>query len=122
MKYDEFVQTVQERIGLVDRGEAERTTIAVLQALCDRLTGDEAFDLLAQLPAQLKKAVTITQAPMRMSRDEFVERIAEELQLSPVEARERVRAVFGTLRLAVSWGELEDVVLQLDPEYADLLA
>jgi hypothetical protein len=30
--------------------------------------------------------------------------------------------VFGTLREAVSWGELEDVVLQLDPEYADLLA
>jgi uncharacterized protein (DUF2267 family) len=32
------------------------------------------------------------------------------------------RAVFGTLREAVSWGELEDVPLELDPEYADLLA
>jgi hypothetical protein len=30
--------------------------------------------------------------------------------------------VFGTLREAVSWGELEDVPLELDPEYADLLA
>jgi hypothetical protein len=32
------------------------------------------------------------------------------------------RAVFGTLREGVSWGELEDVPLELDPEYADLLA
>jgi uncharacterized protein (DUF2267 family) len=54
--------------------------------------------------------------------DEFVERVARELNLSTEEARTRVRAVFGTLREAVSWGELEDVVSQLDPEYADLLA
>ena len=38
------------------------------------------------------------------------------------EARKRVRAVFSTLREAVSWGELEDVMAQLEPEYADFLA
>jgi uncharacterized protein (DUF2267 family) len=42
--------------------------------------------------------------------------------VSADEARQRVRAVFATLREAVSWGELEDVVLKLEPEWADLLA
>jgi uncharacterized protein (DUF2267 family) len=121
VSYDEFVRSVETKASL-ERSEAERTAVAVLQALCDRLTGDEAWDLLAQLPARLKKAVTITQAPMAMTRDEFVDRIAEELGVPREEARDRIRAVFGTLREAVSWGELEDVILQLEPDYVDLLA
>jgi uncharacterized protein (DUF2267 family) len=122
MQHDAFLEALERLLGTDDRAEVERTAVAVLQALCDRLTGDEAWDLLAQLPAPLKKAVTLTQAPMRMTADDFVERIARELAVGPDEARERVRAVFAVLREAVSWGELEDVVVQLDPEYADLLA
>jgi uncharacterized protein (DUF2267 family) len=95
---------------------------AVLEALCDRLTGDEADDLLAQLPAQLKTSVTVTRAAMPMTRDEFVDRIASELQLPREEALDRIRGVFGTLREAVTRGEFQDVLSQLDPEYADLLA
>jgi uncharacterized protein (DUF2267 family) len=45
MQNDEFVEKVAERAGL-ERNEAERTSVAVLQALCDRLTGDDAHDLL----------------------------------------------------------------------------
>jgi uncharacterized protein (DUF2267 family) len=122
VKYDEFIDRVAERAGIDDRSEAERTVIVVLQELCDRITGDEAWDLLAQLPAQLKEALIISPAALPLPADEFVERVARELNLSTEEARTRVRAVFGTLREAVSWGELEDVVSQLDPEYADLLA
>jgi uncharacterized protein (DUF2267 family) len=40
----------------------------------DRLTGDEADDLLAQLPYLLRKSVKVRRAAMRLSRDEFVER------------------------------------------------
>lgn len=122
MKYDEFVDRVAERAGISDRSEAERTTVTVLQELCDRITGDEAWDLLAQLPAQLKEAVIISPAALPLTAEEFVARVARELEVTPEEARTRVRAFFGTLREAVSWGELEDVLAQLDPEYADLLA
>lgn len=122
MKYDEFVDRVAERAGITDRAEAERTAVVVLQELTDRITGDEAWDLLAQLPAQLKTSVIISPAALPLTADEFVERVAGELQIPTEEARTRVRAVFGTLREAVTWGELEDVVAQLDPEYADLLA
>jgi uncharacterized protein (DUF2267 family) len=122
VKYEEFIDRVAERAEIDDRDQAERTTIVVLQELCDRITGDEAWDLLAQLPAQLKEALIISPAALPLPADEFVERVARELDLSAEEARTRVRAVFGTLREAVSWGELEDVVSQLDPDYADLLA
>jgi uncharacterized protein (DUF2267 family) len=94
----------------------------VLQELCDRLTGDEAHDLLAQLPARLKTRMIVSPAAQRISADEFVERVAAELELTPDEAKRRVRAVFATLRRAVSLGEFDDVLAQLDPEYADLLA
>jgi uncharacterized protein (DUF2267 family) len=122
VKFEEFLARVAERAGLADRAEAERTAIAVLQELCDRITGDEAWDLLAQLPAQVKTAVIISPSALPLSAEEFVDRVARALELPPEEARTRVRAVFGTLREAVTWGELEDVLAQLDPEYADLLA
>ncbi len=121
MSYDEFVQAVAERASL-EQAEAGRTATVVLQALCDRLTGDEAFDLLAPLPARLKTAVTITQAPTRWTPEQFVERVAEQLEIEPDEARERIRAVFATIREAVPLGEFRDVLEQLDPGYADLLA
>jgi uncharacterized protein (DUF2267 family) len=122
MSYDEFIQSVQERAGLGEREEAECTAIEVLQELIDRLTGDEAYDLLAQLPARLKRAVIVSPAPLPISEDEFVERVANGLEVPRGEARDRIRAVFATLREAVSWGEFQDVLEQLDPEYADLLA
>jgi len=122
MKYDDFLKAVEERTGIVDRGEAERTAVMVLETLCDRLTGDEAHDLLAQLPAELKKSVTVTRAPMSITRDQFVERIASVVQVPSEEALDRIRGIFGTLREAVTRGEFEDVLSQLDPEYADLLA
>jgi uncharacterized protein (DUF2267 family) len=122
VKYDAFVDRVAERAGLTDQDEAERTAVTVLQELCDRITGDEAWDLLAQLPAQLKAAVIISPSALPLAVEEFVERVARELEIAPEEARTRARAVFGTLREAVTWGELEDVLAQLDPEYADLLA
>lgn len=127
MRYSQFIRSVGKAAKVGGRsfatyGEAERTTVAVLQALCDRLTADEAWDLLAQLPGELKEAVTVPRRPVKLSKDEFVARVAGELGVPREEARERIRAVFGTLRHAVTWGELDDVLAQLDPAYVDLLA
>ena len=117
-----MLKRVMERTEIDDRYEAERTLHAVLQTLCDRLTGDEADDLLAQLPHEVKTAVTITTAARPMSADEFVALAAERMKVDPERARRRIRAVFGVLREAVTLGEFDDVLAQLDPEYADLIA
>jgi uncharacterized protein (DUF2267 family) len=122
MNYDEIVERVQERAGIADRSEAEGTTIEVLQELCDRLSGEEARDLLAQLPGELQHAVIVSPSPLPISRDEFVANIARELGISEDESLRRVRSVVSTLREAVSWGEFQDVLEELDPQYADFVA
>jgi uncharacterized protein (DUF2267 family) len=120
MTLDEIVAPVAGRTGLSPQN-AERTTVVVLQALCDRLTADDAADLLSQLPVPLKHGIEMRQAPVPVARDDFVARVARDLAVNPEEARERIRAVFAALRTTVGWGALEDVLLQLDPDYADLL-
>ena len=59
---------------------------------------------------------------MQLTGEAFVERIARELGLPHDEARERARAVFATIRGAITHGEFRDVLAQLDPDYANLLA
>ena len=122
MKYDQMVKAVDERAGTGDRAEAERTLRVVVQALADRLLGGEADDLLAQLPEPLKSEIRITDEADPMNPQEFVERVARDLGLPEDEARDRVRAVFGTLHEAVTEGEWEEVVGQLDRKYAELIA
>jgi uncharacterized protein (DUF2267 family) len=122
MKFEEFVRKVGQRSGVRDRFEAEKTAVVVLQALADRLTGKEANDLLSQLPAMLKELVIVSPAARPISADEFVQRVAADLGVPLEEARARVQAVFATLREAVTRGEFRDVLDQLDPDYADLLA
>jgi uncharacterized protein (DUF2267 family) len=122
VKFQEFVHKVAERSSIDDRFEAEKTAVVVMQGLCDRLPGKEANDLLAQLPAMLKELVIVSPAPLPISAEELVRQVADELDVDPDEARTRIRAVFATLREAVTRGEFEDVLAQLDPDYADLLA
>jgi uncharacterized protein (DUF2267 family) len=122
VSYDEIIQRVQERAGIADRSDAEGTTIEVLQELCDRLSGNEARDLLAQLPGELQRAVIVSPTPLPVDHDTFIANIGRELGISDEDARKRTRAVVSTLREAVSWGEFQDVLEELDPQYADFVA
>jgi len=121
MKYDDFLKRVGERTGATSPDEAEQTAVTVLQVLSERLAGGESKDLLSQLPKELKERVRPVPEAEPLDPDEFVERVASELGISPEEARERVRGVFDVLRDAVTPGELEDVLSQLDREYAELI-
>jgi uncharacterized protein (DUF2267 family) len=122
VKYDQMVKTVEERAGLGDWAEAERTLRVVVQALSDRLLGGEADDLLAQLPEPLKSEITVIPPADPMNPQEFLARVGRDLGLPEEEARGRVRAVFSTLHDAVTEGEWEEVVGQLDRKYAELIA
>jgi uncharacterized protein (DUF2267 family) len=121
MKYDEMVKEVQDRTELDDRADAEWTTRVVLQALCDRLTREECKDLLAQMPEPLKGLIVVSDVPVAMTARDFVEWVASELDLTPEEARERVRAVFDVLQQAVTPGEFHDVITQLPSGYTELI-
>ena len=124
MNYGEFVNTVIERGGPSDREAAQQVTQVVLADLGQRLTGDEAQNLAAQLPAELKHPVMehVAADPVVDVADDFLRRVADHLGegVDPDQARAHVRAVFATLAQSVSPGEIDDVRAQLPAGFAPL--
>jgi uncharacterized protein (DUF2267 family) len=119
MKYHDMIGALRRETGM-EREEAEETLLFVLQALVDRITGDEADDLLSQLPAELKMAITVTPEAEPMSSTEFVQLVAGELGVDEEEARRRINAVFQVLKQTVTPGEYHDVLVQLPSGIAEL--
>jgi uncharacterized protein (DUF2267 family) len=121
MSYEEFITRVRELAG-IPPDEARRASRAVLLTLSERIGPKESADMAAQLPKELKDAFLPGPVPDPFDAKEFVRRVAGLLGVSPDEALPRIRAVFITLREAVSPGELEDWQVMLTPDYVDLAA
>jgi uncharacterized protein (DUF2267 family) len=118
VNYETIIDKVAQRAA-VSPEEAVILNRATMETLADRLTGGEAMDLAAQLPKKL-------QAPLRPRREtaerislaEFTRRVAERAGVDEEAAANGVRAVFATLREAVTGGEFEDLVAQLPSDFA----
>lgn len=121
MRYDEFIQRVRDRAG-GSPDEARLLTRTVLHTLSERIGRKESSDMASQLPKELKDAFMPGPVPQPFDAAEFVRRVAERTGLSEEDALPRIRAVFLTLREAVSPGELEDWQMMLTPDYVDLAA
>jgi len=120
----EWLQAVQEQMGLDDEQRAFRVLRAVLQTLRDRLTVEEAAQFAAQLPMLLQGVYyhgwSPTGKPLKIrSRQEFLDRVAEGLmrQHDPEEA---CRTVFRVLEEKMPGGVLEDVKRILPESIRDL--
>ena len=120
-----FYRTVMETSREIDHDLARRATAAVLHALRDRLTVDEANQVVAQLPAELKTVWSRGEAPgrepLQMHVDEFLERVMAEVGLpSTREAQWMTLAVFAALRQQISPGEAGHVLAQLPTDLKTL--
>jgi uncharacterized protein (DUF2267 family) len=98
--------------------DSREATAAVLRALRDRLTPEEAKQAVAQLPQELKRLWASGQPPMRqpvkMRRREFLERVRVDAGLKSLGQAELVTdAVFAGLKEQLSPGEADDIVAQL---------
>jgi uncharacterized protein (DUF2267 family) len=121
MKQDEFMTKVGQRAD-VSLDTAEALTAATLQTLAERISGGEAEDLAAQLPAELEPHLTGADEPaQRFGADEFVQRVAERTGTDTDRARAGVRAVFTTIREAVTSGEIDDITAQLSKDFETLV-
>jgi uncharacterized protein (DUF2267 family) len=109
-----------------DRQVAYRALRAVLHALRDRMTIEEAAHLSAQLPLLVRGIFfdmwRPAEAPLRMRTvEEFLTRVAVELQdIRPVDPEDAARAVFKTLGKHVSRGEIDQVRSQLPAQIRQL--
>ena len=118
MTAQRFYRQVLIETGRPSLEDAKRVTAAVLHALRDRLTADEADHAAAQLPRPLKVLWWAGEAegrrPVKMHRKAFNQRVEREAGLaSEREARQVIRAVFGALKEQLSPGEVEDILTQL---------
>jgi uncharacterized protein (DUF2267 family) len=99
----------------------------VFHALRDRLTAEEADQVVAQLPLELKDVWEEGQRegrrPVKLHRAEFFERVRQTASLASIkEARWATLAVFAALKEQVSPGESEDVWSQLPKDLKELWA
>ncbi|RIV41321.1 DUF2267 domain-containing protein [Micromonospora radicis] len=123
MNYDTFVDQVAQRTS-TSSARAVELTGATLETLAERLTGGEALDLAVQLPEPLRLSLRPTpgtEAAHRFGAAEFVARVALRADVSEPAARNVVRAVFTTIREAVTGGEFDELVVQLPRDYRDLV-
>jgi len=120
MQYDEFVGRVQNRTQMASTEEAVRAIRATLQTLSERLAGDEADDLAAQLPQEIGVFLHREDGGERFSLDEFLRRVADREKVDPPDAAYHARVVIELLGEAVTPGEINDVRAQLPDEYDPL--
>jgi uncharacterized protein (DUF2267 family) len=131
--FDKTVQTTNAWLKEImevtgpDRHRAYRVLAAVLHALRDRLTVDEAAQLGAQLPI-LVRGLYYDQwhhpsgKPERLRhKDEFLAEVAAELgDVKPVNPEQATRAVFSVLERHIAPGEVGDIKMTLPAHLREL--
>jgi uncharacterized protein (DUF2267 family) len=115
------LRTLHRRRAPRPRPGSRRAPPAAGQPPADRISGREAQDLAAQLPARLEDALrTPRHESEAIGLNEFVRRVAERGDVGPDEAA-GAAAVLITVRDAVTPGEFDDVLSHLPPEYRELV-
>lgn len=124
MKYDEFIRYVQSLAQLDSRQVAEQATRATLETIAERIVGDEASQLAAQLPQELGQYLRGHEGENGhpFSLQEFYQRVSQKAGVEPVTAAVQTRAVFTVLNQAVTPGEFADVKANFSDDYSELFA
>jgi uncharacterized protein (DUF2267 family) len=120
MKGEQFFGEVPDLAELDSNEDAEKAIRATLEALKERLAGNEPSNLAAQLPPEIAVFVRGDGGREAFSVQEFYERVAEKEGTNSEEAVKHARAVATVLQTAVTGGELEDVRSQLGNDYEEL--
>jgi len=112
-------------IGSMTEEEAERAAVSVLCVLEQRLFGEEASHLEAQLPGKLQDLLLrcerhVGKPPSKFGREKFFQMVAEDLEMDVQRVEHVVRSVFSAVQDQVSEGEIDDVIHQLPADLREL--
>ncbi len=123
-----WLHDIGERLGWDDPQRAYHALRAVLHALRDRLTVDQAAALAAQLPMLVRGIYFEGWHPhgkplKERHREEFLSHVAMAFRDDPyVDAEQVTRAVFAVLRHHVTGGEIDSVLRSMPLELRSLWA
>ncbi|GAP98686.1 DUF2267 domain-containing protein [Leptolyngbya sp. NIES-2104] len=122
MNYDQFIKSVKDSGQFSDRDSAIKATKAVLETVRERLLGDEASNLAAQLPAELADCLRGREGQMgdNFKIEEFYTRVANRGGVDIEAAATYARTVMTVLSQAVSPGEFADVRVNFAKDYDEL--
>jgi len=121
--YGAFLTRLRAK-GFASDAEAERTAVAVLCALEQRLGSDQAFKLESQLPSILAELLAACPQhrlrPRNIGKREFFELVEQYLDGAGVDAETAARRVFEAVAAQVSAGETQKIIHQLPRELREL--
>lgn len=111
-----WLNEIDHELGLQDRQRAYHALRAVLHALRDRLTVQEASDLAAQLPTLIRgiyyEGWKPSQTPNTVrKREQFLDLVASHLafDIPDINCEQLAKAVFRVIEMHVDRGEIEHV-------------
>lgn len=124
MKYDEFIKHVQTLALLDSREPTEKAVQATLETIAERIVGNEASQLAAQLPSQLGQYLRGHEGENgdHFPLQEFYQRVSQKEGVEPTTAALHARAVFAVLNMAATPGEFADVRANFSEDYEELFA
>ncbi len=124
MTYEEFVGNVQHHARLGSEGDTMRAIEATLATLAERIPGDQADHLAAQLPAALGAYVKANRGADRTSESfdlgEFYERVARREGVDLPDAVHHAKVVMNVVREAITPGEMDHLWSALPDEYNEI--
>ncbi|MEA5505267.1 DUF2267 domain-containing protein [Halotia wernerae UHCC 0503] len=124
MEYDEFITHVQSLAQSNSREEAERATRATLETIKERIAGDEAQELAANLPQRLSDYLRGKEGKSfeSFNLQEFITRASQKENIEPTTAAIHVRAVFAVLQNAIKPETFAAFHAHLTHDYEELFA
>jgi len=126
MTYDDFLDTVQDRLPTDDRDEAADIATVVLETFSEILYRTERDKLTAPLPKPLKRPLqtsrpeTSRREVERLTAEDFLDRIRARADVNRDEAQTATRAVLDVLHDAVGESILSEIARHLPSSYADI--
>jgi uncharacterized protein (DUF2267 family) len=128
MQHEQFMGQVQARARLDSQGAAESATRATLETLAERVPSSLAENLAAQLPREvgehlrrISSAPDVPQTGVRMSRQEFFDRVAQRAHADVPKVVHEARSVMEVVEEATRGSLTEKIRESLDNELAEVL-
>ncbi|WP_414754560.1 DUF2267 domain-containing protein [Anabaena sp. CCY 9910] len=122
MEYNEFITHVQSLAQSNSRDEAQRATCATLETIKERISGEEAQTLAAQLPQELADCLRgrAGEPDESFNLQDFIMRVSRKENLEPTTTAIHVRAVFAVLQNAIRPEEFAKLHSHFSHDYEEM--